>query len=104
MNALASLLTYAGLASLALAMPRHHRTVFQREAPARRRLALHTAGWLLLAASVAAAFRAHGAELGTVAWLAAAAAAGLALTLVLAYAPRYWLAPLVPLLIALALQ
>lgn len=104
MNALASLLTYAGLASLAFAMPRHHRTVFRRDDAAGLRLALRTAGWLLLAASVAASFRRHGAELGAIAWFAAAAAAGLVLTFVLAYAPRYWPAPLVPLLIALALQ
>lgn len=102
MNAFSSLLVYTGLASLALAMSRHHRTVFNREIAPRRRLVLRTVGWLLLTLSVAAAFHTHGPELGSVAWFAVAAAAGFVLTLLLAYAPRLWSLPLAGLLILAA--
>lgn len=103
MNSFAALLAYAGLTTLALAMGRHHRTVFRRDLPPRRRQGLRLAGWLLLAWSVAAALRAHGAEVGPVAWFAAAASGGFALTLLLAYAPRLWPLPLAALLLACCL-
>ncbi len=99
MNALAALLAYAGLTTLAFAMARHHRTVFRRDLPPRDRRLLRTLGWLLLALSVTAAFRAHGVEIGTVAWFALVAGTGFALTLLLAYAPRFWPAPLAALLL-----
>lgn len=103
MNVLASLFAYAGLAALALAMSQHHRAVFAREIARRRRLVLRVSGWLLLALSVAAAFHAHGFELGAVAWFAAVASAGFILTLLLAYAPRFWPLPLAGLLVLVAL-
>lgn len=99
MNALAALLTYAGLTMLALAMARHHRTVFRRDLTPHRRRILRAAGWLFLALSVTAAFRTHGAEIGAVAWFALAAGTGFALTLLLAYVPRFWPAPLAALLL-----
>jgi len=99
MNALAALLTYAGLGALALGMARHDRTVFRTELPPRRRAGLRAAGWTLLAGSFAAACRANGGEVGPVAWFATVAAAGLGLTLCLAYRPRLGLLPLVGLLL-----
>jgi Protein of unknown function (DUF3325) len=99
MNAFAALLAYGGLVSLALGMGRHHRTVFRRELAPRRRLGLRTAGWLLLALSLASALRSHGCEIGPVAWFAATASAGFTITFVLAYAPRLWSVPLAGLLL-----
>ncbi|MCM2275429.1 MAG: DUF3325 domain-containing protein [Candidatus Didemnitutus sp.] len=94
MNPFASLLAYAGLASLALAMDRHHRAVFARELAPQLRTALRIAGWSLLVLSGGAAWRAHGAAIGAVSWLATIASAGFMLTLLLTYRPRFWVAPL----------
>lgn len=94
MNPFASLLAYAGLATLALAMDRHHRAVFARDLGPHLRIALRAAGWSLLAASGYAAWQAHGAAIGAVAWLAGTASAGFTLTLLLTYLPRFWAAPL----------
>ncbi|MBP6865407.1 MAG: DUF3325 domain-containing protein [Candidatus Didemnitutus sp.] len=94
MNPFASFLAYAGLASLALAMDRHHRAVFARDLAPHLRIALRAAGWVLLVASGGAAWQAHGAAIGAVAWLAGTASAGFTLTLLLTYRPRFWAAPL----------
>jgi len=99
MNPLASLFTYGGLAALALAMPRHHRTVYIRDLPDRRRALLRVTGWALLAFSLVAAVTTHGGEVGIVAWFASFASAGFALTLLLTYAPRFWPLPLAGLLV-----
>ena len=94
MTALAATLSYAALAALALAMPRHHRSVFGREATARRRLAFRASGWALLGLSLASAVRGEGWAIGLVAWCATLTAAGLALTLLLAFRPRWWAGPI----------
>jgi len=94
MNALAVLLAYAALAALALGMNRHHRTVFGRDLPPQRRTALRIAGVSLLALTLVVDLLAQGPELGPVAWCAQLAAAGLMLTLLLAFRPRWWVAPL----------
>jgi hypothetical protein len=94
MNAFAAWLAYSGLVALAFGMSRHHRAVFQSELPARRRAGLRLTGWTLLTGSFVAACLSHGAEIGPVAWFATVAAAGLALTLCLAYRPRFWPLPL----------
>lgn len=94
MNALAALLAYAALAALALGMTRHHRTVFGRDLPPRRRTSLRLAGGCLLALAFVADLHAQGPELGPVAWCAQLAVAGLALTLLLALRPSWWAAPL----------
>lgn len=99
MNPFVSLLAYGGLAALALAMKRHHRTVTGRDLAPSPRRRLRTAGWSLLIVSLAAALRAHGSEIGPVAWFAVVAAAGFTLTLLLAYAPRLWPVPLATLLL-----
>lgn len=99
MNAASFLITYAGLAALALAMARHHRVAFGREASPREHLAWRTGGWALLALSLAASLYFRGAGIGAVAWCGEIAAAGLGLTLLLSFAPRWWAAPLPALLL-----
>lgn len=99
MSPLASLLTYGGLAALALAMPRHHRTVYTRDLPDSRRAVLRVTGWRLLTFSLVAAVATHGSEVGIVAWFAGFASAGFALTLLPTYAPRFWPLPLPTLLV-----
>lgn len=94
MNVGPLLITYAGLAALALAMTRHHRATFGRDASPRARLAWRAGGWALLALSLAASLRLHGAVIGAVAWLGEIAAAGLGLTLLLSFTPRWWAAPI----------
>ncbi len=99
MNAGALLITYAALAALALAMTRHHRAAFGRDASPRARLGWRTGGWVLLTLSLAASLHFHGAAIGPVAWFGGIAAAGLGLTLLLSFAPRWWAAPLPALLV-----
>lgn len=87
--ALVFLCAYAGLAAFAFAMPRH----FSQAAggpslQGRWQFALRGAGALLLAGSLAAAVVRDGGGLGSLLWIAALGAAGLALVLVLAYWPR----------------
>lgn len=100
MNALATLFAYAALAAFALGMSRHHRTVFDRDLPPRKRTSLRVAGGSLLALALAADLAAQGPELGPVAWCAQLAAAGLTLTLLLTFRPRWWAAPLALLAVA----
>ena len=100
MKVLAALLIYTGLIALAFAMSRHHHTTFQRDIPPRLQKVLCGAGWLLLAGSVGATIRAHGAEIGAVAWFATVACFGFAITLLLAFVPRLWPLPLAALLLA----
>jgi hypothetical protein len=99
MNPFVSLLAYGGLAALALAMKRHHRTATGRDLAPSRRRRLRTAGWILLIFSLLTACRIHGPEIGSVAWFAVVAAAGFTLTFLLAYAPRLWPIPLAGLLL-----
>ncbi|MEW5710408.1 MAG: DUF3325 family protein [Pseudomonadota bacterium] len=87
--ALVFLCAYAGLAAFAFAMPRHLSQATGAAAlPGRWRFALRGAGALLLAGSLAAAVIRDGGGLGSLLWIAALGAAGLALVLVLAYWPR----------------
>ena len=99
MNPFVSLLAYGGLAALALAMKRHHRTVTGRDLAPHRRGGLRTVGWSLLVFSLLVAFRVHGPEIGSVTWFAVVPAAGFTLTFLLAYAPRLWPIPLAGLLL-----
>lgn len=94
MNVGPLLITYAGLAALALAMTRHHRAAFGRDASPRACLAWGAGGWALLALSLAVSLHFRGAGIGAVAWVGEISAAGLGLTLLLSFAPRWWAAPL----------
>lgn len=100
MTTLAAVLTYTALAVIALSMPRHYRAVRRAELPTQSGRWLRLVGWALLVLSGVATGHAHGVELGAVVWLAQTAVAGFALTLLIAYRPRWWAAPV--LLLALA--
>lgn len=60
-----------GFAALSMAMSRHQRDVLGKPLPAATTRRLKVAGWLLLAASWAAAVASDGAALGSVYWLGA---------------------------------
>jgi len=60
-----------GFAALSMGMSRHQRDVLGKALPAARTRSVKLAGWLLLAASWAAAIASDGAALGSVYWLGA---------------------------------
>ena len=94
-------LTYAGLAVFALGMEAHHRAVFARAPGARLRSGARMAGGVLLVLALVASVVAVGAGLGAVEWMIGLSASGFALTLVLAFRPRWWAWP-VPILLTVA--
>jgi hypothetical protein len=87
--ALAASLAYAGVSGLCLAMPRHHLQVWHRHPSLATRVSLRIAGWLCLAAALAASVAALGWPIGSVAWFGLFFVAALALVLLLAYVPRF---------------
>lgn len=93
MNLLAATFAYSALAALALAMRRHYRTVFNREANAKARLTWRLVGWALIIISLLVELQADGPGLGIVAWIIGLAVAGFALTFILTYKPRWWFVP-----------
>ena len=81
---------YAGLACLSVAMDRHYADLYGRgaePAPATRRQ-LQAGGALMLLVSLAWAIKLDGGALGLVFWTGGLTGAGLALALLLHYAPR----------------
>ena len=86
---------YGGLATLALAMVPHHRTVFGRVPGLRTRLCLRGAGATLLLLSLLVAARESGWPVGLVAWVSGLGIGGFVLTQLLTFAPRWLLAPVV---------
>ncbi|WP_241754742.1 DUF3325 domain-containing protein [Cupriavidus basilensis] len=90
--ALASLaFCYAGMASISLAMDRHHGQVRGRNAAppaAPARWLLRACGWLLLALAALPCLRGWGASIGAVVWAGSVSAGALAFVLLLAYFPR----------------
>ena len=99
MTSLALAVTYTALNTLALAMKPHHRAVFTRELSLARQRWLRLLGWSLLTFSFATDVAVQGWQLGPVHWLAAIAIGGFALTLLLAYAPRWCALPIAALLL-----
>lgn len=91
--------TYAGVTAWALAMPSHHRAVFQEELTPRRRLAWRLTSALLLALALTLAIAAQNPPRGSILWLAHLAASGFTLTLLLTFAPRVCALPIVVLLL-----
>ncbi|WP_312436435.1 DUF3325 domain-containing protein [Janthinobacterium sp.] len=81
-------LTYAGMASLSLAMDRHHGQVFGRDAAPSVRRALQLAGSVLLALAIWPCVAGWSATVGVVAWLGFLSAGALAVALLLPYAPQ----------------
>ena len=81
-------LTSAGMASLSLAMDRHHGQVFGRDAAPSVRRALQRAGSVLLALAIWPCVAGWSATVGVVAWLGFLSAGALAVALLLPYAPQ----------------
>ena len=81
-------LAYAGMASLSLAMDRHHGQVFGRDAAANVRRALQLAGSVLLALAIWPCVAGWSATVGVVAWLGFLSAGALGVALLLPYAPK----------------
>lgn len=100
MNWLAATLAYAAVLAFALAMTPHHRAVFNGPTPPRRMWALRVSGAVCSALAVAGFITAQGWQTGIVAALAALSVASFALTLLLAYRPRWIGWPVVALLVA----
>ena len=80
-------LSYAGMASLSLAMDRHHGQVFGRDAAVHVRRALQLAGSVLLALAIWPCVAGWSASVGVVAWLGFLSAGALGVALLLPYAP-----------------
>ena len=81
-------LAYAGFTLLCIVWEGPHRPLLARHPGPARRRALGAAGWALLAASFAAAVARQGWSLGPVEWVGVLALSGMALVLLVAYAPR----------------
>ncbi|PLY48419.1 hypothetical protein CSZ94_00255 [Janthinobacterium sp. ROICE36] len=81
-------LSYAGMASLSLAMDRHHGQVWGRDAAPNVRRALQLAGTVLLALAIWPCVAGWSASVGVVAWLGFIGAGALLVALLLPYAPR----------------
>jgi len=81
-------LAYAGFAALCASMAKHQVETLGRALVLREQRALRAAGWAGLVAAYACAVVAVGWRFGSVLWVAAIMAAGLALTLNMPYRPR----------------
>lgn len=81
-------LAYNSWLGLCLSMPRHYRQVWGRESSSARKLLLRVQGWLTMALSFLCAVRAIGWAVGPVEWIGLLSVSGLALVLLLPYAPR----------------
>ena len=82
------LLAYAGFAALCASMTKHQVETVGRALAPREQKALRAAGWAVLVAAYACAVVAAGWRFGSVLWVAAIMAGGLALTLNMPYRPR----------------
>jgi hypothetical protein len=88
LTALALSLAYAGFTALCLAMHRHHRQVWHRDASRQSRAVFRIAGVSCLALSLPVCVAVWGGAIGTVAWFGVLTLAGSALGFLLPYAPR----------------
>ena len=88
MTLAALFLAFAGFAALSLAMRRHFRTLYGNAVPTlRQRLALHLAGWTLLAGACAACVAVWGGPVGMVALAGVFSFGAFACVLLMTYAP-----------------
>jgi hypothetical protein len=88
---LASLtLSFSGFGALSMTLDRHYAQIHGRgaEPPAALLPYLHGLGWLALGLALAARVSADGWPLGTVYWVGTLTLSGIALVLLLSYAPR----------------
>lgn len=90
MTIIAFLLAFAGFAALALSMQKHHRDLFGAPAPARRRKALRTCGFVTIIAALAFAIDAEGLSIGLVLWTGLLTLATVAVCLLLTYREGWW--------------
>jgi hypothetical protein len=92
---LALCLTYAGLGSLCLAMPKHFQELICRAPQLRERQVLRVLGWAAQVLALGACIVARGAPVGSVMYLGMLTITGLALVLMLPYKPKWplYLAP-----------
>ena len=81
-------LSYAGMASLSLAMDRHHGQVWGTDAAPNVRRTLQLTGALLLALAIWPCVAGWSATVGVVAWLGFIGVGALLVALLLPYAPR----------------
>lgn len=83
-------LCFAGMASLSLAMDRHHEQVTGRPSPSpRQRLACRAVGAGLLALALWPCIAAWGGSIGVVGWCGFLSVGALAVAWLLPYAPRF---------------
>lgn len=89
----AGTIAVAGMAGLALAMPRHFAQVWRREPAAAHSHSLRVIGWLALLGSAAMCVRANGVGVGLVMFCAVLSVGGLLVAWLLPYRPRWlpWL-------------
>ena len=100
--ALSLALSFAGLATLALSLDRHHRAALRTPAPRRRAVGLRAAGWCGILLSLAAAIACAGWNFGPVQWIGALTGAAMAVVALLSYRPD-WLRPAALIALPLAL-
>ncbi|MBB5367940.1 MULTISPECIES: DUF3325 domain-containing protein [unclassified Janthinobacterium] len=81
-------LSYAGMASLSLAMDRHHGQVWGRDAAVNVRRVLQLIGAVLLALAIWPCVAGWSATVGFVAWVGFISAGALLVALLLPYAPK----------------
>ncbi len=84
-----------GMASLSMAMEKHHEQIWgNTRLTVQRAWAMRAAGWLLLLAAAALAVRMQGATMGLTLWVMEVSLASVCVGLLLSYAPRLlpWLA------------
>ncbi|MFV3386755.1 DUF3325 domain-containing protein [Pseudomonas sp. NY15364] len=88
----ALLLAYVGMSALCMGLERSFRQVFKHMPSALSCRCLRALGWLLLVASLAFSVRMWGVAAGIVGWVGVMSVAGVALIMLLPYAPRVALA------------
>ena len=92
MDILLFLLSYGGLLTLSLAMPKHYQAILgQSSLPPNASLVLlilKIVGWLILGLSLVVTVSTAGWSFGPVQWIGFLSIAGLTLIFVLSYAPR----------------
>lgn len=93
MDILVLFLSYGGLLTLCLAMPKHYQAILGQSSlpsnPSLVLLILKIVGWLILGLSLVVAVATAGWSFGPVQWVGFLSMGGLTLIVVLSYAPRF---------------
>jgi hypothetical protein len=92
MDILVFLLSYSGLFTLCLAMPKHYQAILGQSSPPPNPslvlLILKIVGWLILGLSLVVAIATAGWSFGPIQWVGFLSLGGLTLIFVLSYTPR----------------